>query len=231
MTNMTLIGRRCALALLGSGAAAALPGAVHAAQVPTAAFRHGVASGDPAADGAVLWTRATVEGGDVRLGWHVAHGPDDRPIRSGRVVARAAADHTAKVEVDRLYAGRDYWFWFTAPDGTRSPVGRFRTLPRGRVADVVLAVASCQLYPGGFFNAYADMAALPRLDAVLHLGDYIYEYGRDGYGADIGRALGRLPDPPHETLTLRPAGGARAGGVHRRLGRSRGRQRWLDRRR
>jgi len=200
---MTMIGRRGTLALLGSGAAATLPGGLRAQTVRDARFGHGVASGDPARDGAVLWTRATPDGtGDVALDWHVAPAADARPVRSGKVAARAAADHTAKVEVAGLKPGRDYWFWFTTAAGTRSPVGRFRTLPVGAVDRLVLAVASCALYPGGLFNAYADMAALPRLDAVLHLGDYIYEYGDQGFGADIGRRLGRLPDPAHDIVTL-----------------------------
>ncbi len=200
---MTMIGRRGALALMGSGAAAAMPGVARAA-VADARFGHGIASGDPAADGAVLWTRATpADGaGDVPLDWHVATSATGRPVASGRVVARAAADHSAKVEIAGLKPGRDYWFWFTTPAATRSPVGRFRTLPVGKVDRLTLAVASCQLYPGGLFNAYADMAALPRLDAVLHLGDYIYEYGDSGYGAEIGRKLDRLPDPRHEIVTL-----------------------------
>lgn len=199
---MTMIERRTALALMGSGAGLALPRLAHAA--PAATFAHGVASGDPAADGAVLWTRATPASGsgDVALEWHVADAPDGKPLRSGRVVARAAADHTAKVEAGGLKPGRDYHYWFVAPGGARSPVGRFRTLPVGATDRVVLAVASCQLYPGGLFNAYADMAALDRVDAVVHLGDYIYEYGAEGYGADIGRRLGRLPDPPHEIVSL-----------------------------
>lgn len=200
---MTMIGRRGALALLGSGAAAALPGTLSAQTRSHARFLHGVASGDPARDGAVLWTRATAAGSDdVPLNWHVATAPDAKPIRSGKVIARATADHTAKVEVTRVAPGRDHWFWFTTTAGTRSPVGRFRTLPVGTVDQIVLAVASCALYPGGLFNAYADMAALPRLDAVLHLGDYIYEYGENGYGGDIGRKLGRVPDPQHEIVTL-----------------------------
>ena len=200
------INRRGALAVLGSGGALLAGGMAGAAEASKATFAHGVASGDPARDGAVLWTRATPArgdiDGDVPLDWYVAISPDSKPIRSGRVVARRAADHTAKLVVTRLRAGTDYNYWFTAPDGTRSPVGRFRTLPNGAVEKLVLAVASCQLYPGGYFNAYADMAKLPQLDAVVHLGDYIYEYGADGYGADIGRALGRLPDPPHEIVTL-----------------------------
>ena len=196
------IDRRGALTLLGGGGALLAAGVPQAAEAATATFAHGVASGDPAHDGAVLWTRATAEGGDVPLEWHVATAADARPLRSGRVVARAVADHTAKLVVDRLQPDRDYHYWFTTKDGTRSPTGRFRTLPVSATDRVVLAVVSCQLYPGGYFNAYADMARLPRLDAVVHLGDYIYEYGADGYGADIGRALGRLPDPPHEIVTL-----------------------------
>lgn len=201
---MTRIGRRGVLALFGSGATVALPGGLKAQQASDARFAHGVASGDPAADGAVIWTRATpaTGSGDVELAWHVADSADGDPVRSGRIVARGSADHTAKVEVTGLSAGRDYWFWFAAPGGTRSPVGRFRTLPVGAVDRLVFAVASCQLYPGGLFNAYADMAALPRVDAVIHLGDYIYEYGATGYGADIGQKLGRLPDPPHDIVSL-----------------------------
>lgn len=200
---MTMIGRRGALALIGSGAAVSLPGSLQARAAKDARFLHGVASGDPARDGAVLWTRATVEGGgDVALEWHVAVAADGKPVKTGRVIARAAADHTAKVEVGGLNPGRDHWFWFTTPAGTRSPVGRFRTLPVGAVDSLVLAVASCALYPGGLFNAYADMAGLARLDAVVHLGDYIYEYGADGFGGDIGRKLGRVPDPKHEIVSL-----------------------------
>ncbi len=195
---MTTIRRRTALALLGSGAGLALPALADAG--PAATFAHGVASGDPAADGAVIWTRATATG-DVPLEWHVADAPDGKPLRSGKVTARAAADHTAKVEVTGLEPGRDYHYWFAA-GGTRSPVGCVRTLPVGAADRVVLAAVSCQLYPGGLFNAYADIAALDRVDAVVHLGDYIYEYGAEGYGADIGRRLDRLPDPPHEIVTL-----------------------------
>ena len=196
------IGRRGALALIGSATTLAVPAASVAQETTTARFAHGVASGDPARDGAVLWTRVTTAGGDLPLTWHVATAADGKPVQSGTVTARAAADHTAKVEVARLSAGREHWYWFTTADRQRSPVGRFRTLPVGAVDSVVLGVASCQLYPGGLFNAFADMAALPRLDAVVHLGDYIYEYGPEGYGGDIGRKLGRLPDPPHEIVTL-----------------------------
>ncbi len=200
------IDRRGLLALLGSGSAFVFPEAVAAQGVArSVAFRHGVASGDPAADGAVIWTRVTTEEGfasDVPLTWSVSGGPNGLPVASGQVSARASADHTAKVEVTGLEPGREYFYRFEASGNAASPEGRFSTLPTGATGEIVVAVASCQLYPGGLYNAYADMAALPRLDAVVHLGDYIYEYGDEGYGADIGRRLGRLPDPPHEIVTL-----------------------------
>ncbi|PAX08317.1 alkaline phosphatase D family protein [Sphingomonas lenta] len=198
------INRRQALATLGSGAALTMP-SMGSAQAPTAYFHHGIASGDPARDGAVIWTRATPAGdtaADVPLRWHVATAPDAEPVRSGRVSARAARDYTVKVEATGLKPGRDYHYWFEGPGGVRSAVGRFRTLPVGATPDLVMAVASCSLYPGGYFNAYRAIADLPRVDVVLHLGDYIYEYGEDGYGAEIGRKLGRIVEPRHEIVTL-----------------------------
>ena len=82
-------------------------------------------------------------------------------------------------------------------------MGRTATLPKGPTKDVVLAVASCSLYPNGYFNAYEAIAKLPRVDAVLHLGDYIYEYGGAGtYGMDSAVAAERPHDPPREILSL-----------------------------
>ncbi len=198
---MTL-NRRAALALIGSGAAITVPALPLEAATTGVAFAHGVASGDPSADGAILWTRATPAAGtaDVALDWHVAETADGKPVRSGTVKARAARDFTAKVEATGLQPGRDYHYWFTSGT-TRSPVGRFRTLPRGRTADVVMAVVSCQVY-GGILNVYESIAKLDRLDAVLHLGDYIYEYGPDGFGGDIAKKTGRIVEPPHEIRTL-----------------------------
>lgn len=199
------MNRRGVLALMGASTALGIPGIANGQKPVAVRFTHGVASGDPAVDGAVIWTRATAEegfGGDIDLRWSVASGSDDEPVASGTVSARASADHTAKVEVSGLSAWQEYYYWFETPDGTKSPVGRFRTLPVGALDRLVLGVVSCQLYPGGFFNAYADLAEQPQLDAVIHLGDYIYEYGDTGYGAEIGKKLGRLPDPPHEIISL-----------------------------
>ncbi len=196
------INRRDALTLIGSGAAIALPALPLEAATTGVSFVHGVASGDPSADGAILWTRATSASGagDIALEWHVAETADGKPLRSGRIKARAARDFTAKVEATGLQPGGDYHYWFTSGT-TRSPIGRFRTLPKGKTADVVVAVVSCQVY-SGFLNVYESIAALDRLDAVLHLGDYIYEYGPDGFGGDLAKKTGRIVEPGHEIVTL-----------------------------
>ncbi|MBU1378890.1 MAG: alkaline phosphatase D family protein [Alphaproteobacteria bacterium] len=194
------IDRRKALALLGLGAATPA-----AAQSSTVAFKHGVASGDPRQDRVVLWTRLTPDtpGADIAYTWKL--NPIDRRAggaKSGSGTTGPARDYTIKVDVTGLDAGRAYTYEFAAA-GVTSPMGRTRTLPAGPVKDVVLAVASCTLYPNGYFNAYQAIADLPRVDVVLHLGDYIYEYGGPKtYGMDSAVAAERPHDPPHEILTL-----------------------------
>lgn len=197
------IDRRKALALLGLGAAA--PAAAQGLNAGKVRFDHGVASGDPLQDRVILWTRITPErpGAPVAYRWRLD--PVDRRAggaKSGHGVTGPERDYTVKVDVDGLAPGRAYTFAFES-GGVTSPVGRTRTLPAGKVKDVVLAVASCTLYPNGYFNAYGAIAALPRVDAVLHLGDYIYEYGGPGsYGMDSQVAGERPHDPPHELLSL-----------------------------
>jgi alkaline phosphatase D len=194
------IDRRRALTLLGLGAATPV-----AAQSSTVSFRHGVASGDPLSDRVVLWTRITPgePGGQIAYTWRL--NPVDRRAggaKSGSGVTGPERDYTVKVDVAGLDAGRAYTFEFEAA-GVKSPMGRTRTLPVGPTKDVVLAVASCSLYPNGYFNAYQAIADLPRVDAVLHLGDYIYEYGGPGtYGMNSPVAGERPHDPAHEIVSL-----------------------------
>ena len=196
------IDRRSLLGLLGAGAA--LPATFVPARASDAsfAFAHGVASGDPTTHGAILWTRLTTDAaGAVPIGWHVAEHADGKPIESGTAEARPARDHTVKVEAKRLRPSHDYHYWFEA-QGVRSPVGRFRTLPEGATADLVLAFANCQLYGNGLFNAYDAIAREPRVDAVVHLGDYIYEYEPRDYGGAMAAKLNRIAAPNHEIVTL-----------------------------
>ncbi|RAK67912.1 alkaline phosphatase D family protein [Phenylobacterium kunshanense] len=194
------IDRRRALALLGMGAATPA-----VAQSPKVSFQHGVASGDPTQERVVLWTRITPErpGADIPFTWTL--NPVDRRAggaKRGAGVTGPDRDYTVKVDVDGLDAGRAYTFEFEA-GGVKSPMGRTRTLPSGSVKDVVMAVASCSLYPNGYFNAYQAIADLPRVDVVLHLGDYIYEYGGPGsYGMDSPVAAERPHDPNREIVSL-----------------------------
>ena len=193
------IDRRKALALLGLGAAAPA-----AAQGSAVSFRHGVASGDPTQGRVVLWTRLTpAKPGNVAYTWELL--PVDRRaggVKRGKGVTGPDRDYTIKVDATGLDAGRAYTFRFEAA-GAVSPTGRTRTLPKGATTDVVMAVASCSLYPNGYFHAYQAIADLERVDVVLHLGDYIYEYGGpDTYGMTSAVAGERPHDPPHEIVSL-----------------------------
>jgi len=198
--------RRDLLSLFGAGAAGvATPAA--AGQASSIAFLHGVASGDPRPDGMVIWTRVTPADPSVRavrVDWSVwRDGDAAASVGSGTVEAGPDRDFTVKIPVSGLQPGVEYRYAFTAGE-TRSPHGRARTLPEGPTPDVVLVVASCQLYPGGLFNAWDAVSKLERVDAVVHLGDYIYEYGAgsDDYGMTSGTPLGRMPEPAHEIVSL-----------------------------
>lgn len=187
----------------GLGLAACGGGGDGADPVPTVAFAHGVASGDPLADRVVLWTRLTTSvTTPVDVTWQVAE--DDRfaaVVASGSVRTDASVDWTVKVDAAGLRPGTRYAYRFLVGE-QRSPVGRTKTLPTGSIAQVKLAVFSCSNFPAGYFNAYADAARRDDLDATLHLGDYLYEYARDGYASGGAAALGRLSDPAGELLTL-----------------------------
>jgi alkaline phosphatase D len=200
------MNRRQALSLMaavpiGMGVASVAEAAAHAG---AAAFEHGVASGDPSTDGAVLWTRVSGATGATPVAWEVAK---DRHFKS--IVRRDALrtgperDYTVKAEIAGLKPGCDYWYRFTCGKA-RSAAGRTRTLPVGKVDSLNFAVVTCSLYPAGYFNAYDHIAKSARLDAVIELGDYIYEYGAKpgDYGADAGAKLGRAHEPPHDIVTL-----------------------------
>ncbi len=167
------------------------------------AFLHGVASGDPLADRVILWTRVTPKKTEaVDLDWQVADDAEfARVIRSGTVRAAPGSDFTAKVDATGLAPGRQYHYRF-AHGATISQVGRVRTLPPAGVAQVRLAVFSCANHPAGFFNAYADAARQGDIDCAVHLGDYLYEYDEDGYASAQAQALGRVPEPANELVTL-----------------------------
>ena len=167
-------------------------------------FRHGVASGDPLADRVILWSRVSPAGGSdpVDGRWRVSRDPELRDVvTDGAFSTSADRDFTVKVDATGLPPASTLYYRFETAAGA-SPVGRTRTLPDGPVERIALGVASCSNHPAGYFHAYRDMAAHRDLDAVLHLGDYIYEYGIGEYATHRAEALGRIPDPLHETLSL-----------------------------
>ena len=167
----------------------------------SAAFRHGVASGDPGRESVVLWTRVTTDAGTLPVTVEISDSADFAQIlQTLKTETGPARDHTVKVIPTGLEPGKTYYYRFTAA-GETSPVGRTKTLPEETSA-VKFAVMSCSNYPFGYFNAFDHAARADDIDAVIHLGDYIYEYGPDGYGSDTGRELGRVHEPAHEIVTL-----------------------------
>lgn len=170
-------------------------------------FYHGVASGDPLHDRVIIWTRVTsVTDGPVQVRWRVATDTAmQNLVTSGTVTATPQRDYTVKVDVSGLEADRTYYYMFTA-EGANSLVGRTKTLPapNATVRQVRFVVTSCSSYPHGFFNAYGRIADRNDLDAVLHLGDYIYEYNASetSYGGRTGKKIGRVSEPANEIVSL-----------------------------
>ncbi|WP_221796838.1 alkaline phosphatase D family protein [Oceanobacter mangrovi] len=168
-------------------------------------FGHGVASGDPLADAVIIWTRVTPyedaeDDAEAEVDYVVA--TDEAltsVVASGTVTTTADADYTVKVDVTGLSANTTYYYQFSAADGETSTLGTTKTLPEGSVDSVKLAVCSCSNFPAGLFNVYAEIAN-SEADAVVHLGDYIYEYGSNEYPTED--ADGRQPEPAAELLTL-----------------------------
>lgn len=199
MPKPVTVTRRTTLAAISATAAvAAFPGL---AEGKTEVFRHGVASGDPDATSVVLWTRVTVPT-PLEVDWELASDPSfARVVRQGRVTAGPERDFTIKVLAEGLEPGGRYFYRFRAA-GAMSPIGQTRTLPVGRVERLGIALASCSNFAFGYFNAYDAIARDAAIDFVLHTGDYIYEYGSDGWGGDISRRIGRVHEPANEIVSL-----------------------------
>lgn len=217
------ISRRKLLALMGASAVTTLavgcgssdePNSGAPNQAPDAQFRHGVASGEPLPDAVVIWTRVTPFaeavpgsglGGPVDIVWEVATDAGfSTVLRQGRVTARAAQDHTIHVDVTGLQPDTSYWYRFKA--GSRSsPIGRTRTAPAANSSpeSIRFGMVTCTEWEFGFFAAYRHLAERDDIAAVLHMGDYIYEFGNN-YGpvATPGQDLGRVHEPAHDIVSL-----------------------------
>ncbi|HEY3604169.1 MAG TPA: alkaline phosphatase D family protein [Sporichthyaceae bacterium] len=176
---------------LSAGALMVVPGAFTrsvAATLPTDPFTLGVASGEPTADGIVLWTRLAPDplaedglGGlaqhSFAVDWQLAQDAAfRRVVRTGTVHTRAGSAHSVHVELDGLEPARDYWYRFRAGH-YHSPVGRTRTAPAPTsLAPLFFASSSCAHWEHGYFTVYRHIAdAAP--DVIFCLGDYYYEGG------------------------------------------------------
>ncbi|HEX4917659.1 MAG TPA: alkaline phosphatase D family protein [Limnobacter sp.] len=149
-------------------------------------FLHGVASGDPAFNSVVLWTRITPENTNRTVAGRVDVFKDSNLtqfVKSINFQTTQAQDFTVKLVCDGLQADTVYFYQFRS-NGKTSRVGRTRTTPAsGNKRALNFGVVSCSSLAHGFFNAYAKLAERDDLDAIIHLGDYIYEYGTGQYGS------------------------------------------------
>jgi len=200
--------------LAGSALAPALVAAgADRAAAASGPFRHGVASGDPQPTSVVLWTRVTPteaaqpgsgRGPTADVQWEVA--TDERfrsVVQRGTVRTGAGRDHTVKISVGRLEPARWYYYRFRH-DGTASRTGRTRTAPATGAApgNLRLGVVSCANLQAGWFNPYRALAERDDLHAILHLGDYLYEYGPGEYGYGRANQDIRRHRPAHEMVSL-----------------------------
>ncbi|WP_075187347.1 alkaline phosphatase D family protein [Teredinibacter haidensis] len=168
-------------------------------------FDYGVASGDPLTHSVILWTRLTPADSskaEASLAWDIARDAGFQElVASGSGTASMASDFTVKVDVQALDADTQYYYRFKS-DSENSVVGKTRTLPESSSNSLKLAVLSCSNYPAGYFHVYREVANTAGLDLVLHLGDYIYEYGAGKYASENAEMLGRVPQPAGDLLTL-----------------------------
>ncbi|MGV0027835.1 alkaline phosphatase D family protein [Phormidesmis priestleyi] len=154
-------------------------------------FTLGVASGDPLPDGVLLWTRLApdpLNGGGmsenaVSVRWQLALDEGMRQVvKSGTKIATADFAHSVHVDVRGLEPGRTYWYQFKVGNEI-SPIGRTRTAPaRDQTLNRLrFALVNCQDWQNGYYTAYKYVAE-EDLDLVVHVGDYIYEYGPEPGG-------------------------------------------------
>jgi len=167
---------------------------------PTGPFRHGVASGDPLPEAVILWTRVTRDDEDASTGpidvtWEMASDTAmSAVVARGTATTDSTRDYTVKVDATGLLPGTTYYYRFGGL-GVTSVVGRTKTAPLV-ASQLRFAVVTCSNYAMGYFHVYRAIAERLDIDAVVHLGDYIYEYADGDYGDE------RKSVPTHEIVTL-----------------------------
>ena len=169
-------------------------------------FYHGIASGDPLEDRVIIWTRITPDRDTTVTGTYIL--ATDMELKNiekiGTFSTDSSRDYTVKVDVTGLQSSTVYYYTFLAL-GKRSAIGRTKTTPSvsgNNLGDVLkFAVMSCANYEGGYFNAYARVAERNDLDAVIHLGDYYYDYSMGSHRNSKLKDQTRNYIPMHQTVT------------------------------
>jgi alkaline phosphatase D len=161
-----------------------------------APFYHGVASGDPLANVVIIWTRITApETGTLTVSWKMATDTNlTQVVAQGQAQTDASKDYTVKVDVQTGLQPDTWYYYGFEYNGKRSITGRTKTAPLTS-NEVRLAVVSCSNYAAGYFTAYRAIVNRNDVDAIVHLGDYIYEYGAES-------SVGRNHEPPKEIVEL-----------------------------
>ena len=168
----------------------------------TAPFYHGVASGDPLSNKVIIWTRVTPIDFSQSISGTYKVAEDslfNNVISSGVFNTDFTSDFTVKIDVSGLNPNTFYFYRFET-NGKKSPVGRTKTLPIGNVGNIRFAVVSCANLESGYFNAYKAINERNDADAIIMLGDYIYEY-EEGY-YDPNSNVPRDLEPSNEIISL-----------------------------
>lgn len=164
-------------------------------------FYYSVASGDPLQNAVILWTKVSPEDSlpSIEVSWQIAEDASfSKVVMEGNKSTGPDDGYTVKVDANRLQPGTRYFYRFEY-EGKYSPTGRTMTATADGAESLRFGVVSCSNYEFGPFNPYGAMAEREDLNAILHLGDYIYEYGARGYG---DTTTGRFHEPPYEILSL-----------------------------
>ncbi|MES2621070.1 MAG: alkaline phosphatase D family protein, partial [Bacteroidota bacterium] len=163
-------------------------------------FYFGVASGDPHQQDVIIWTKVwSKDKLPIAVKWEVTKDTLMQEFMgTGEVITDSNSAFTVKVLVKGLQPNTTYFYRFHT-DSASSPVGRTRTAPDTAVSNLRFAVVSCSNYEHGYFNVYRLIANRNDLNAVIHLGDYIYEYGTPSKSKKLSI---RKHIPAHEILTL-----------------------------
>ena len=178
---------------------------LNASRKNNVSFNYGVASGDPTNTNIILWTKVSPTfNKDVTIKWQLSADKNfNNILNSGHVSAKYSNDFTVKVDVNvpNPFRGNKVFYRFLFKD-TFSDTGITNSLPQNDPDKYNIAFCSCSNHPAGYFNAYREMAKNEDIDLVLHLGDYIYEYDKDGYATEDSNRFNRVVDPKHEIVSL-----------------------------